>query len=132
MEYVWAFVLTGAIFASIDAVWLKLTATFYKKEFGLLLRSVPNFTAAIIFYLLYVLGIVVFVLEPAFSRGEWWQVAVRGAVFGAVAYATYDLTNLATLKKWSIKVTIIDIVWGSAVTGASATLAYVILKGWLF
>ena len=131
MEYVWAFVLTGAIFASVDAVWLKLTASFYKKEFGLLLRSVPNFTAAIIFYLLYVLGIVVFVLEPTFSDRGWWQVAIRGAVFGMVAYATYDLTNLATLKKWSIKVTLIDLAWGSVLTGTSATLAHLILKGWL-
>ena len=132
MGYVWAFVVTGAIFASIDAVWLKLTAPFYKKEFGSLLRSVPNFTVAIIFYLLYVLGIVVFVLDPALSSGEWWQVAIRGALFGVIAYATYDLTNLATLKKWSVKVTIIDLAWGSVVTSTSATLAYLVIKAWLF
>lgn len=132
MGYVWAFVLTGAIFAAIDAVWLKATAGFYKKEFGGMLRLVPNFTAAIVFYLLYVLGVVVFVLEPSFGGGQWWQVAIRGAAFGMVAYATYDLTNLATLKKWSVKVTVIDIVWGALVTGVSAALAFVILKGWLF
>lgn len=132
MEYVWAFVLTGAIFAAIDAVWLKATAGFYKEEFGGMLRLVPNFTAAIIFYLLYVLGMVVFVLEPSFGGGQWWQVAIRGAVFGMVAYATYDLTNLATLKKWSVKITVIDIIWGALVTGVSAALGFVILKGWLF
>lgn len=132
MQYVWAFALTGVIFAVIDAVWLKLTAGFYKKEFGGMLRPIPNFMATIIFYVLYVLGIVVFVLEPALSSGQWWHAAVRGVLFGTVTYATYDLTNLATLKKWSVKVTLIDIVWGALVTGASVTFAFIILKGWLF
>lgn len=132
MQYVWAFIITGVIFAAIDAVWLKLTATFYKKEFGGMLRLTPNFTAAIIFYLLYVLGIVVFILEPVLASGQWWHAAIRGALFGVVAYATYDLTNLATLKKWSIKVTLVDIVWGAFITGVSAVIAYCILKVWLF
>lgn len=130
MEYVGAFLLTGIVFAAVDAVWLIATANLYKNEFGSLLRPVPNFFAAIAFYILYVLGIVVFVLVPALSGGQWWQVAIHGALFGLVTYATYDLTNLATLKKWSVKITLIDMVWGTVLTGVSSVIAFVLIKGW--
>lgn len=132
MRYVILYIITGVIFAAIDTVWLKLTANFYKKEFGSLLRSMPNFGAAIVFYLLYILGILLFVILPFAEIGEWWQVALRGAIFGMVTYGTYELTNLATLKKWSYKVTVIDILWGMVVTGSSAALAFLFTKGWLY
>lgn len=129
MQYFVTFLVTGVVFAVIDAIWLKLTANFYKKEFGSMLRAAPNFFAAAAFYLIYVLGIVFFVLQPSWEVGEWWQVAVRGAAFGMIAYAAYDLTNLATLKNWSLKVVIIDILWGMAATGGAAMLSFLILEG---
>lgn len=130
MEYIGAFLLTGIVFAAVDAVWLMATANLYKNEFSSLLRPVPNFFAAIAFYILYVLGIVVFVLVPALSSGLWWQAAIHGALFGLVTYATYDLTNLATLKKWSVKITLIDMVWGTVLTGVSSVITFIVIKGW--
>ncbi len=131
MEYITAFVVTGAIFAIIDAIWLISTAQFYKKQLGGMLLAKPNFVAAILFYLVYIAGILVFVLLPALESNHAWKAGVQGAFFGLVAYATYDLTNLATLKKWPLKITVIDLVWGMLATGVSAIIAFYVLKGWV-
>lgn len=127
MLFAFAFILTGIIFASIDAVWLKVMRGMYEREFGGLLRKPPNVKAAIVFYILYILGVILFVVLPTLATRMVWQAGVMGALFGLVAYATYDLTNLATLKGWSIKITVIDMIWGAFLTATSALLAVGIL-----
>jgi uncharacterized membrane protein len=122
--------LLGGIFALIDAVWLKSMNKLYKKELGGLLLDRPKMGAAIIFYLLYILGMMVFVLVPAIGAGEWQKATLHGILFGVVTYATYDLTNLATLKNWSVKVTIVDLLWGGFVTAVTVTVTYFIVAGW--
>jgi uncharacterized membrane protein len=128
MKFLLQFLTAGGIMAVIDAVWLSVIANkFYKSQIGSLLLDKPNMPAAVIFYLVYVLGIVMFVLRPALEKGSWQYAALYGALFGFVAYATYDLTNLATLKGWTLKLVLVDLAWGALLTAGVATLAYWIL-----
>ncbi len=116
--------LTALIFLAIDAVWLsKMTTAFYRPEMGALLRARPDFAVAIAFYLLYVVGIVVFAGLPALEAGSPMRALLAGALFGLVAYATYDLTNLATINGFPWRVAVVDMVWGACVTGVSACAA---------
>ena len=131
MEFILAFVVVAVIFAVIDAVWLMLSSSFYKKELGSLLVKVPNISAAVAFYILYVIGVVAFVVEPALRQASVLAAMGYGALFGLVAYATYDLTNLATLQQWSKRIVVVDMVWGVFVTSTAATTAYLILTEWL-
>lgn len=116
-------------FLAIDAVWLRLARPLYVKELGTLLRGRPNFIAASLFYCTYIIGVEIFVLLPALQANSWLQACGLGAFFGAVAYATYDLTNLATLKNWSAKLTAIDIAWGAFVTATAAMVTFFIMQG---
>jgi uncharacterized membrane protein len=111
----------------LDGVWLGLIATsLYRDALGPLMADPVNPWAAGAFYLIYPLGLVVFAVRPGDGAGPW-TVAARGALFGLIAYATYDLTNWATLKGWSASLTFIDMVWGLVVTAAAASLARLIL-----
>ena len=116
--------ITLFFFLLLDGIWLGLIAQpFYQKEIGFLLAENPNWAAAGVFYLLFVAGLVFFVVEPALRAGTPpGRAALRGAFFGLVAYATYDLTNLATMNGWPIVLTIVDMAWGTAL-GALTTLA---------
>ena len=125
-----SFIVVAIIFAAVDAVWLKLSNPFYRKEIGSLLLKVPNFTAAVIFYVLYVIGVVVFAVNPALEEGSILVGMGYGALFGLMTYATYDLTNMATLKGWSKKVVIVDMIWGVFVTTLATSGAYLILNQW--
>jgi uncharacterized membrane protein len=118
--------ITLFVFLVLDAIWLGLIAQpFYQAQIGFLLAKNPNWAAAGVFYLLYVAGLVTLVVEPALRAGTppGWA-ALRGAFFGLVAYATYDLTNLATLDRWPLLLTVVDLAWGSLL-GALTTLAAV-------
>lgn len=118
--------ITLCAFLILDAIWLGLIAQpFYQAQIGFLLAKNPNWLAAGAFYLLYVAGLVFFVVGPALRSGTALpRAAMRGAVFGLIAYATYDLTNLATLDRWPLLVTMVDLVWGT-LSGALTTLAAV-------
>lgn len=118
--------ITLICFLILDAIWLGLIAQpFYQAQIGFLLAENPSWAAAGVFYLLYVAGLVFFVVEPALRAGiAPGRAALRGAFFGLVAYATYDLTNLATVDRWPIAVTAVDMAWGAAL-GALTTLAAV-------
>lgn len=130
-DFIIKFLVAGTIMGIIDAVWLVIVANkFYKNNIGTLLLEKPNMVAAVAFYIIYVIGIVVFALNPALEDGMWQTALWMGALFGLVAYATYDLTNLATLKKWSQKVVYVDMAWGAALTGAVATISYFIVSAW--
>ncbi len=121
-------IVAGGIMGVIDALWLSVIANkFYKSQIGPLLLEKPNMTAAVLFYVIYVIGIVAFVVTPALEKGSWQHAVGYGALFGFVAYATYDLTNLATLKGWSTKLVIVDLLWGAVLTAAVAGLTYLAL-----
>ena len=119
---------TVAFFA-IDMLWLGVLARgFYRRQLGGLLAEQVNWAAAIIFYLLYIAGIVFFVTLPAARTGSLVRALCTGAFFGLVTYATYDLTNLATLKGWPVGVTVVDICWGMVLTASVAAAGYAVSK----
>ncbi|MFC1790791.1 DUF2177 family protein [Patescibacteria group bacterium] len=116
------YLITLPVFLAIDLVWLSLIARkFYAQYLGYLMKTNVNFVAAGLFYLLFVVGLVVLAVIPALEKNSWIQALFLGALLGLVSYATYDLTNLATIKNWPLVVTIVDMVWG-AVLGASVSL----------
>jgi len=116
---VFLYLLTLAIFFLIDMVWLGLVAkNFYRRQLGEMLSSKVNWTAALLFYLLFIAGLLLFVIAPALGRGGVLQALWQGAFFGLIAYATYDLTNLATLRGWPLLVTVVDLAWGAVLGGA--------------
>lgn len=124
-----AYVATLVIFCIVDFIWLGLVAKgFYQSEVGALLLAQPNWTVAILFYALYVAGVVFFAVAPALEAESWVRALTHGALFGLFAYATYDLTNLATLKGWSGTLALVDIGWGAVVTGAAAVGGYAVTR----
>lgn len=123
-----AYVLTGVVFLGMDAVWLSTTqATFYKPTIGHLMGPTIDWLAVAVFYPLYFLGLVVFALAPTLAsmsdRPTAATALARGALFGLIAYATYDLTNQATLRDWPWRVTMIDMIWGAVVSGTASGIA---------
>jgi uncharacterized membrane protein len=118
------YALTLAIFFIIDMVWLGVVAKgFYRKHLGAMLSPKVNWAAAILFYLVFIVGLLVFVIGPALNAGTPLRAFLFGALFGLISYATYDLSNLATLKDWPMIVTVVDLVWGSVLGGAVSGLA---------
>ena len=108
----------------VDSVWLWLVAPrFYQAQIGFLLRDTPNWYAAGAFYLIYIFGLTVFVVTPAISQGSLAQGVSKGALFGIVTYATYDLTNLATVKDWPLLVTLVDLAWGATLCAGTTFLS---------
>ena len=115
------------VFFAIDMIWLGLVAKkFYAKQIGFLMTPSINWVAAFIFYFIFIGGLVVFVITPAIEKGSWTHVLIFGALFGFITYATYDLTNLATLKDWPLMVTIVDLIWGAVLAASVSTITYFI------
>lgn len=113
------------VFFAIDMVWLGLVAkNFYAKQIGFLMKTQINWAAALSFYLLFIAGLVFFVISPALAKNSWTHALLAGAFFGLITYATYDLTNLATLKDWPILVTVIDLVWGATLAASVSVISY--------
>ena len=120
-RYICAYVATGIAFALIDSVWLRtMSERLYRVEIGELLADRFRIGPAVVFYLLYILGMMIFAVGPALQNGSWKTALCYGAAFGFFTYMTYDLTNFATLKIWSLKVTVLDIIWGTVLTGLAA------------
>lgn len=110
---------------AIDFVWLSFVARgLYRREIGALLLDRPLIGPAAAFYLVYVVGVVVFAVTPALAAGSWVQAATLGALLGLIAYGTYDMTNFATLKNWSATISAVDMTWGAVLTAVTATAAY--------
>jgi uncharacterized membrane protein len=125
------YLITLAVFFVIDMVWLGVIAKgFYRKHLGALLSPKVNWAAALLFYLLFIVGLVVFVIRPALAQGEPFKALLLGGFFGLISYATYDLSNLATLKDWPVIVTVVDLVWGTAL-GGLVSLTGTLLGRWL-
>ena len=111
------------IFFAMDMVWLGVVAkNFYARHIGFLMKSNVNWLAAVLFYLLFITGLVVFVIAPAIEKASWVRALRFGALFGLITYATYDLTNLATVKDWPVALTVVDLTWGT-VLAASVSVA---------
>ena len=127
--YAIAYVATALVFLGIDSIWLTLTASrLYRPLLGDMLVDGFNLTPAVLFYAIYVGGIVYFAVRPALATGSAATATLNGAVLGFVAYATYDLTNQATLKNWPVQITIADLCWGTILSGVAATLGFLIAR----
>ena len=131
MIYLKLYVTALAIFFSIDLLWLGVIAkNLYRDQIGFLMVDQIRWVPAILFYVLYLVGLVLFAIWPAHKESSASTALMYGALFGFIAYATYDLTNLATLKGWPIKIVIYDMIWGAFISGATATLTYWISAHW--
>lgn len=121
------FAIALPVFFAIDMVWLGLVAKdFYRAQIGALMKPDVNWIAAIIFYLIFIAGLVVFVISPSVEKGSWTHALLFGALFGFVCYATYDLTNLAVAKDWPFLVTIVDLAWGALLAASVSVVTYFI------
>ena len=117
------------VFFVIDMVWLGLVAkNFYRDQIGFLMKSDILWTPAIVFYLLFVVGLVAFVIAPAIEKNSWVHALLFGALFGLITYATYDLSNLATLKDWPLLVTVVDLAWGATLAASVSTVTYFLAR----
>jgi uncharacterized membrane protein len=129
--YLKLYFLTVPVFFIIDLIWLGVVAKgFYQKNLKYILSPNVNWIAAIIFYVVYIAGILIFAVLPGIAKGSLRHAAVWGALFGFFTYATYDLTNLALLKDWPLNIVIVDILWGVVLCSAVASLSFGIAK-WL-
>jgi len=122
---IYTFLVTLGVMTLLDALWLGLIAPkFYKKHIGFIMSKKPNWTAALIFYLVFVLGLTIFVVYPGWhSNYSLLRVGLSGGLFGLVCYSTYDLTNQATLNKWPFVVTIVDLCWGTLLSAAVSIIS---------
>ena len=115
------------VFFGIDMVWLTLIAkNFYAKQIGYLMAKNPNLLVAVIFYFIFIAGLLFFVITPALDKKMWTHALLAGAFFGLVTYATYDLTNLATVKNWPVLVTVVDLIWGMVLSATVSVVSYFI------
>ncbi len=129
--YLKLYLITLAAFLSIDMIWLGLVArTLYRNYLGFLMAPKANWLAAIIFYLLFVLGLLIFVVLPGLKENALGATLLRAALFGLITYATYDLTNLATLKDWPVFITVVDMAWGTTLSVAVSYIGFMAGK-WL-
>jgi uncharacterized membrane protein len=120
-KYVAAYAGTAIAMVALDMLWLGVIAKpLYQQGIGHLMAERPNVGVAVLFYLLYAAGVVIFAVSPQHNGSSWAVTLAMGALFGFFAYATYDLTNLATLREWPLSLSLIDIAWGTLVSASSA------------
>ncbi|MES2743699.1 MAG: DUF2177 family protein [Pseudomonadota bacterium] len=121
----------GLFMLAADMVWLSLMVEpVYRRFVGALLLEQPQAAPAIVFYVMYGVGVVVFSVLPGLQAGRWQASAARGALFGLLAYATYDLSNLATLRGWSLPLSLIDMAWGATLTAGAGVAGYLAARKW--
>lgn len=125
LQYFQLFLVVFAAFFVIDLIWLGVIGkNFYRTHLGFIMRKKVFWPPAIIFYLLYIVGLIFFVINPALGRESWLYALMAGAFFGLICYSTYDLSNLATLDRWPLPVTIADIVWGTTLSGLLSLIGF--------
>jgi uncharacterized membrane protein len=129
LTFIELFIISFIMFIVVDLIWLGFIAKdLYRKYLGDFLSPNPNWKAAMIFYVLFIVFLVIFVLLPGVDKQSLTYVMLYGAMFGFITYATYDLTNLATLKNWPIQITIIDLMWGTFLGFSVSTLSYLVFN----
>ena len=127
MRFLWAYAGAGIIFLVADFIWIGWVARgFYREHLGELMLERPNMAPAIAFYALFIAAIVFFAIMPGMREDSWKVALLNGALLGGIAYATYDLTNLATLKNWPAIVSMVDLTWGAVVTALAATVGFAV------
>ncbi len=120
-------------FLAMDMLWLGFIAkNFYSNQLGFLMKAEINWVAAGAFYLLFNVGLVLFVIAPAYEKNSWTHALLFGALFGLITYATYDLSNLATLKDWPLLLTVVDLVWGTTLAASVSTITYFVARKFTF
>lgn len=125
LKLITSYLIAFLSFFALDMVWLGLIAkNYYKQKLGFILSDNPNWVAAIVFYLIFIGGILFFAVNPSLKEGRWQTAILNGVLLGALCYATYDLTNMATIAKWPIEIVIIDIIWGMVLTGSVSVITY--------
>ena len=125
--FVKLYAIAVCVFFAIDIVWLGFVArNFYQRHLGYLLRPQPNWTAAIVFYLLFVLGLTVFAIVPAVREDSLRKALLLGGFFGLITYATYDLTNQATIRDWPLLVSVVDMCWGVVLAASVTTITFLL------
>ena len=123
------YIVSVPVFFIVDMIWLGVIAKgFYRKALEPLMTPNINWIAAIIFYLLFLVGILIFALLPGMERRSLVYTIAMAALFGFIAYATYDLTNLATIRDWPLMLSIVDMIWGSFLSASTATMTYLIMS----
>ncbi len=129
-NFLFAYITSFGTMTVLDAFWLGLIApSFYKKHIGFIMAEKPNWFAALAFYLIFIAGVTLFVVYPGWKNVDsFLKIGLLGAIFGLVTYATYDLTNQATLKNWPYIVTIIDLLWGTLLTAVVSIVAVLVLR----
>jgi uncharacterized membrane protein len=129
MELVKTYFLSLVVFLGIDSVWLlTMNKNFYGKYLGHLMTDKPNLLIAFVFYLINIVGMMILVINPALKEGSWNKLILGAMVYGLCTYATYDLTNMATLKNWPAIVTVVDLIWGVTLTTVVCAVVYLIKK----
>ncbi len=127
MLFLKLFIVSFIVFFAVDMIWLGLIARkLYQNELGHILSDQVRWVPAMLFYVLFLIGLVLFVILPGVDKASIGYVMLYGALFGLITYATYDLTNLATLQNWPIKITIIDLAWGTFLGFSVSTVTYLI------
>ena len=128
MDFLIQVIVTLLLFTLVDLVWLvRVAPKLYRKYIGHLMSDRVNLVGAGLFYIVFIVGLVYFVIGP--NINDPLMAFVSGAMFGLVTYATYDLTNLATLKAWPVTITVIDLIWGTFVTAVTSVLVVVVIGG---
>ena len=122
------FAVTFVVFMGIDLIWLGFVAkNIYSKYLGYLMASQVNWLAALVFYVIFIIGVLYFVIAPSLVDRDFTQLVIRAMLFGFMTYATYDLTNLATVRDWPITITIIDLIWGTTLSTGVSVISYLII-----
>ena len=131
-DFAKCYVITLVVFLVLDAIWLGVIAPrFYRVQISFLMADRPKWLAAGVFYLIFVAGLVLFVVSPGVREGSLVKAALRGALFGLVTYATYDLTNLATVAGWPLLVTVVDLGWGTVLAMTTTLLSVWLSANWV-
>jgi len=133
LRQIYLYLICLGAFLVIDLTWLGVVArNFYRRQIGELMADSTNWVAAFTFYLLFVVGVVLFVVNPAIQKESLaWSVGI-GFLFGLITYATYDLTNLATLANWPLRLTLVDLLWGGVLSASVSLVGYLAGTSFLF
>ena len=124
-----SFIFVSTIFLIVDVIWLSITVKLvYKPNLGDLLNDKPVLWAAVLFYIIYMIGLTLIIIKPALASNSVLQAFWTGVIFGIVAYGTYNLTNMATIKNWSSTIVWVDMLWGGMLTGSSSAVGIYLTK----
>ena len=132
MKYLSLFGITTLIFFAIDMIWIGgIARNFYREKLSFVFTGEVNWPAAIIFYFIYIIGILYFIIIPGFTHQDWKLVLFNGAFLGFLCYATHDLTNMATIKQWPLIVVLVDIIWGTVLTASVSVFSFLVASKFL-